>query len=123
MKTPDCQYGSLLEAVEDLKKQGYTDELTIREDSLFNDASPLDPKEFTIDSFHRFEGPTDPGDQCIVYAISSTHLDLKGILIGNYGSDAVNYINKMVQLLDAHGNEDRKVQPVKSVAPGKSTKR
>ena len=55
MKTPDCQYDTLLEAVEDLKKQGYTDELTIREDGLYNDVEPLDPKEFTIDSSERCE--------------------------------------------------------------------
>jgi len=123
MKTPDCQYDTLLEAVEDLKKQGYTDELTIREDGLYNDADPLDPKEFTIDSFHRFEGPTDPSDESIVYAISSTHLALKGILVGDYGSNALDYIHKMVQDLNAHGNEDRTVQPVRPVTPGESTKR
>ena len=123
MKTPDCQYDTLLEAVEDLKKQGYTDELTIREDGLYNDAEPLDPKEFNIDSFHRFEGPTDPSDASIVYAISSTHLALKGLLVGDYGSNALDYIHKMVQDLNAHGNEDRTVQPVRPVTPGESTKR
>jgi len=123
MKTPDCQYDTLLEAVEDLKKQGYTDELTIREDGLYNDVEPLDPKEFTIDSFHRFEGPTDPSDASIVYAISSTHLALKGILVGDYGSNALDHIHKMVQNLNAHGNEDRMVQPVRPVTPSESTKR
>ncbi len=123
MKTPDCKYGTLLEALEDLKKQGYRDELTITEDGLFNNADPLDPKEFSIDSFHRFEGPSDPADESIVYAISSEHLGLRGVLVGDYGPNANDYIHKMVQPLDAHGNEQRKTSPVKPVAHGQSTKR
>lgn len=119
----DCQYDSLLDAVEDLKKQGYTDELTIREDGLFNSADPLDPKDFTIDSFHRFEGPTDPADESILYAISSEHLGLHGILIGDYGSNAMDYIHKMVKPLAAHGHEDRKVKPVQPAEPGQNAKR
>lgn len=43
MNQLDNQYGTLFEAVEALKKKGYTDELTITEDGLFNNALPLDP--------------------------------------------------------------------------------
>ena len=46
-------------AVEDLRKQGYTDELTLTENGLFDRAEQLDPAKFTIDSFHRFEKSVD----------------------------------------------------------------
>lgn len=121
MNHPDNQYATLSGAVEALKKQGYTDEITLTEDGLFNQASPLDPAEFTIDSFHRFEGPSDPADSSIVYAISSANLGLKGLLVGDYGANAQDFIHKMVKDLSAHDHEGR-VQPVHAAGPGENVK-
>lgn len=105
MKTqdqPDNQYATLYEAVQALERKGYTDELTITEDGLFNNALPLDPSRFRIDSFHRFEGPSDPADMSIVYAVSSEELELKGLLVGDCGGKAQDFIHQMVQDLPAH---------------------
>ncbi|MGV3636463.1 MAG: phosphoribosylpyrophosphate synthetase [Flavobacteriales bacterium] len=122
MENPDNQYTTLTEAVNDLQAQGYTDELTLTEDGLFNNAMPLDPKDFTIDSFHRFEGPSDPADMAIVYAISSKGSRLKGLLIGEYGPNALDFIHQMVQPLQAHVPQDTRhaVQPAKP--PGSDVK-
>jgi hypothetical protein len=115
MHHPDNQYSTMTVAVSDLQRQGYTDELTLTEDGLFNNALPLDPKEFTIDSFHRFEGPSDPADMAIIYAVSSERLGLKGLLIGDYGANAQDFIHQMVRPLQAHSPEDlaHTVQPVR----------
>lgn len=121
MNKPDNQYATMTAAVEDLRKQGYTDELTLRENGLFNQAKQLDPSEFTIDSFHRFEGPSDPADMSIVYAISSAGSGLKGLLIGDYGANAQDFIHKMVSPLPAHEHEGR-VQPVHPARPGQNVK-
>ena len=121
MNHPDNQSATLSGAVEDLKKQGYTDELTLTEDGLYNNAQPLDPGAFTIDSFHRFEGPSDPADMSIVYAISSRQLGLKGLLIGDYGANAQDFIHRMVQPLAAHEHEGR-VQPVQPIPAGENAK-
>ncbi len=121
MNHPDNQYATLLGAVEDLKKQGYTDELTLNEEGLTCQARPLDPEQFTIDSFHRFEGPSDPADMSIVYAVSSEELGLKGLLIGDYGANAQDFIHKMVKKLPAHEHEGR-VQPVQPAESGENVK-
>jgi hypothetical protein len=121
MNIPDCQFSTLSEAVEQLKLMGYTDELTIAENGLLNNACPLDPALFTIDSFHRFEGPSDPADNSIVYAVSSEQLGLKGLLVGDYGGKANNFIHKMVKPLSAHEHEGR-VQPVQAAEPGENVK-
>lgn len=121
MNQLDSQFTTLSEAVEKLKKQGYTDELTVTDDGLFNNATPLDPAVFAIDSFHRFEGPSDPADNSIVYAISSETLGLKGLLVGDYGGDPQSFIHKMVKPLSAQEHEGR-VQPVQAVEPGKDIK-
>jgi len=64
----------------------------------------LDPSSFTIDPFHRFEGPSDPADMSIVYAISSDQLGMKGLIVGAYGPEAEAHIQKMVRPLKAHHN-------------------
>jgi len=121
MNHPDNQYATLLGAVEDLMKQGYTDELTVNEEGITSQVRPLDPGQFTIDSFHRLEGPSDPADMSIVYAISSEEFGLKGLLIGDYSANAQDFIHKMVKKLPAHDHEGR-VQPVQPAEPGANVK-
>ena len=117
----DNQYETLSDAVDDLKRQGYADELTLTSEGLFNAGVPMDPKRFAIDSFHRFEGPSDPGDLSIVYAISSEDLKVKGLLIGDYGAEAQDFIHQMVKPLVAHHREGS-VQPVHPAKPGENAK-
>ncbi|WP_020604570.1 hypothetical protein [Spirosoma spitsbergense] len=44
-----------------------------------------EPGAFQIDAVYRFEGPTDPADASILYAISSNKFHIKGVLINAYG--------------------------------------
>ena len=121
MEQLDNQYGTLSEAVDDLLAKGYRDELELADRGLFKGEEQLDPAEFTIDSFHRFEGPSDPGDMSIVYAISSASLNLKGLLVGSYGADAEMHIQKMVRPLSAHP-EKGGTQPVQPAGTAKHVK-
>ncbi|MFZ1617888.1 MAG: phosphoribosylpyrophosphate synthetase [Flavobacteriales bacterium] len=118
----DNQYATLSEAMTDLQRQGYTDELTLLPEGLFNVEMPMDPAEFKIDSYHRFEGPSDPGDLSILYAVSSEANDLKGLLVGNYDPEAQGVLQRMVKPLEVrqvHG----KVKPVRPAEPGTNVKR
>lgn len=117
MEQKDNQYALLSEAVDDLISKGYKDELRLGDNGLFNGEKQLDPSLFAIDSFHRFEGPSDPGDMSIVYAISSKPLGLKGLLVGSYGPAAESHIHQMVNPLNAHPKEGG-TQPVKPAEPG-----
>lgn len=115
------QYGTLSEAVDDLCSQGYTDDLELSASGLYNGDEQLDPSRFTIDSFHRFEGPSDPGDMSIVYAISCNDLDIKGLLIGSYGAEAETHMSRMVRPLDAHDAHGH-TRPVQAATPGTNVK-
>ncbi|MBK8497266.1 MAG: phosphoribosylpyrophosphate synthetase [Flavobacteriales bacterium] len=97
-------YSTLSEAVNDLQHRGYTDELVLAEHCLVCGTRDLhlDPAEFRIDEFHRFEGNSDPEDQSIVYAISSDKHGLKGILVNAYGPDASSLTQEMVRKLATH---------------------
>jgi hypothetical protein len=48
-------------------------------------AIQLAPKEFEVDPYDRFEGPTNPADESVLYAISRAKFNLKGTLVNGYG--------------------------------------
>jgi hypothetical protein len=98
-------YSTLSEAVSDLQRRGYTDDLALAGHCLVcsTHAVSLDPAEFEIDEFHRFEGMNDPDDQSIVYAISSSDGRIKGMLVNAYGPDASALTQEMVRKLATHG--------------------
>ena len=97
-------YDTLSEAVNDLQRRGYVDQLTLAENCVVCDAHglTLDPEVFEIDEFYRFEGNSDPEDQSIVYAISSASNRIKGLLISAYGPDASPLTQAMVRKLATH---------------------
>lgn len=81
-------YETMSEAVNALVKRGYTHDFNLMNDCIISSdkSCKLSPKEFEIDEVHRFDGMTDPGDDNIVYAISSSVDDKKGILVNAYGA-------------------------------------
>ena len=100
-------YDTVSEAVNDLIKRGYTTDFTIlsEKDGLHcaKTTKTLSPDEFEIDETHRFEGMTDPGDEMIVYAISSKNHDIKGVIVNAYGmytdADSSKVVAKLLQHL------------------------
>ncbi len=97
-------YTTLSEAVNDLQRRGYKHDLQLGGHCLVCNAKgrTLDPDEFRIDEFHRFEGDSNPEDQSIVYAISSEKHDLKGILVNGYGPEASDMTQDLVRKLATH---------------------
>lgn len=76
---------TLVEILEKLRKEGYTMDFNIKFDSLICEDTCLRPQDFEVDQTFRFEGNTNPSDEAILYAISSTSGDLKGVLVNSYG--------------------------------------
>lgn len=97
-------YATLSEAVDDLQRRGYTDELTLKDHCVVcgGRKTELHPEDFRIDEFHRFEGETDPADEAIVYAISAPKLGLKGVLVNAFGTYAGSLTQEMVAKLKTH---------------------
>jgi hypothetical protein len=80
-------YDTLSEAIADLQQQGYISDLSLQSTCLVcgNTGTQLNPDDFHIDAVYRFEGDTDPGDENILYAVSSEKYNLKGLLVNAYG--------------------------------------
>jgi quercetin dioxygenase-like cupin family protein len=85
---------TLSERLIQLKKEGYTVDFNLRDNCLMGpgDALQLHPEDFLVDKHYRFEGMSDPGDEAVVYAISSPQQGVKGTLVNGYGisSEALN---------------------------------
>ena len=97
-------YETMTAAVNGLIKRGYDHDFNVVEDAIIDKQKDirLSPEEFEIDEIYRFEGDTDPGDENIVYAISSKSHEMKGILVNAYGtySDSDSY--KVISRLKKH---------------------
>ncbi|MES2781137.1 MAG: phosphoribosylpyrophosphate synthetase [Bacteroidota bacterium] len=102
----NIHYETVSEAINDLAKRGYTTDfevLTEQECLRCNTTSKqLSPDEFEIDETYRFEGSTDPGDEMIVFAISSKLHNMKGIVVNAYGMYADTDTSRIVQRLKNH---------------------
>lgn len=75
------------EAIKELKAKGYVHNLMLAYDHFKteDDKIKLYPKDIFFDEVMRFENTSDPDDQSILYAISSTADDVKGICVESYG--------------------------------------
>lgn len=103
---PQYSYDTLSEAVNDLVKRGYTTDFLLQEEKdcllCSNNSLELSPDDFTIDEVHRFEGMTDPADESIVFAISSTKHNIRGLVINSFGADFGYRSSKLVAHLHKH---------------------
>lgn len=99
-------YETVSEAVNDLKKRGYTSDLSMEAEKecliCSGTATQLSPEDFTIDEVYRFEGMTDPGDEMIVYAISANEKNIKGIVVNAFGIYSSYRASKLVEHLTRH---------------------
>lgn len=83
-------YNNLVDATNDLMKRGYTANLSLEGDTIDDKEHNIHmtADDFVIDEFYRFEGPSNPSDMSIVYAVTSDKYNLKGVLINAYGTYA-----------------------------------
>lgn len=79
-------YDTLSEAMNALKAEGYKLDFNIAFDNLLckENGVCLNPSQFEIVAYYRFEGNSDPDDSSIIYAIESTDGKLKGTLVNAY---------------------------------------
>lgn len=100
------QYDTVVAALNDLKKRGYTLDFNIAFDKLTcrqNDTC-LNPSQFEITEVHRFEGDTNPSDEEVIYAVEAKEGGLKGVLHSAFGTYADSVSSDMIRKLSMHIN-------------------
>jgi len=94
-------FDTVSQALVELKKQGYSEDFNLMEEGLGyrNGQYKITPEDFAVDEFYRFEGESDPGDESIVYAISSPKYGLKGVLVTAFGIYSETDTDKIMEKL------------------------
>ena len=93
-------YDTVAEAVNGLKQRGYTIDFNLEADRILCSKMPLSlkPADFGITEYYRFEGPSDPADEAVVYAIEARD-GRKGVLVTGFGISAEGMGEEMVEKL------------------------
>lgn len=97
MKT---SYISLSEAINDLKKEGFTEDFNLCDAGIENKAKKNIHKavDLNVIKYYRFEGQTNPDDSTILYVIETSKGE-KGLLVDAYGVYAGNVSREMIEKL------------------------
>lgn len=86
-------YDTLSEAMTALRKQGYSQDFNLKGNRIECSTGKYKMlhHEFEIDKSFRFDVDEDPSDQAVLYAISSSVYNIKGLLVNGVGiySDAI----------------------------------
>ena len=84
-------YESPADALDDLRKRGYDADFEPQSHSLYSDDLDmrLNEEEFHIDEVYHFEGDSGPGDNSVVYALTS-NTGVRGTIVDGFGASAEN---------------------------------
>lgn len=97
-------FDTVTEALQWLNLQGYTENFNLDTNCIRynNNTKTMSPEEFKIEFLFRFEGDTDPGNEDIVYGITSETYNIKGVLTSAFGIYADAVSAEMVRKLSTH---------------------
>lgn len=99
-------YGTLSQAINKLKlEEGYEHDFNLLDEQIEikskNETYGIE--EFDVDKVLRFEGMSNPDDNAILYAISTTN-GRKGVLVDGYGVSSGQVSDEMMKKLDLKGH-------------------
>lgn len=84
MEQQKFHYATVTEAITKLKEQGYTHDFSLEGDHFKDGEETFTAADFEIADLYRYEGPSDPADEAVVYALVSA-AGVKGTLVTGYG--------------------------------------
>ena len=96
----DNAYTSLSVAIQQLQKEGYTEDFNLCNVGVENKTRKTvhEPDNLQVVKYYRFEGESNPDDNAILYAIE-TSTGEKGLLLDAYGAYSGNIPNELLQKL------------------------
>lgn len=101
-------YGTLSQAINKLKlEEGYEHDFNLLEEQIEIKAKneTFGVEEFEVDKVLRFEGMSNPDDNAILYAITTTN-KRKGVLVDAYGMYSGQVSQEMLDKLDLKDHRD-----------------
>lgn len=100
------QKGTLSETINMLRlEEGYEEDFNLLDKKMNTEAEKQEflNQEFIVDEVYRFEGPSNPGDEAILYAIS-TSSGRKGVLVDGYDYSSGQISDELMKKLNLRKN-------------------
>lgn len=100
------QKGTLSETINMLRlEEGYEDDFNLLDEYLEikTQKKKYEINEFTVDEVYRFEGASNPSDNSILYAITTSD-GRKGVLVDGYGLSSGQISDEMMKKLNLKRN-------------------
>lgn len=95
-------YGTLSEAIKKLKdEEGYIYDFNSLDEHIKSGKEEINTDDFEVDRTIRFEGMSNPDDNAILYAITTSD-GKKGTLVDGYGLSGGQVSKKMLNKLHFH---------------------
>ena len=97
---------TLGDRMRELRANGWVEEFSVDDTGVRCDACRrwAAPEDVVVDVVHRFEGPSDPGDQAILFAITMPGVH-RGLLPTAYGMETEPTVAEVVQRLRLPGSD------------------
>ena len=86
-------------------EEGYEEDFNLLDEKLKSQQERDDflSQEFVVDQVYRFEGPSNPGDEATIYAIT-TSTGRKGVLLDGYNYSSGQISEELLKKLDLKKN-------------------
>lgn len=113
--TPD----TVTDALAQLAAEGYTADYQLRggmlrASSLGAETRACPISEAVVERMYRFEGPSDPGDEMVVFGIRDPKTDVRGSLVSAFGIGADPEMLDQLSYLASSVDSDRNEIPDKA---------
>ena len=104
---------TVTEALRLLTAEGYTSAYELRDHVLYpssaqDGAGACQVGDAVVERVYRFEGPSDPGDEMVVFGIQDPNTGLRGTLASAFGSAADPEVLGSAHLSVSEGRSGRK---------------
>ncbi|MGB7785649.1 MAG: phosphoribosylpyrophosphate synthetase [Salinimicrobium sp.] len=86
-------------------EEGYEEDFNLLDKKMKTEAEKKEffDQDFVVDEVYRFEGPSNPGDEAILYAIS-TSSGRKGVLVDGYDYSSGQISDELMKKLNLRKN-------------------
>jgi hypothetical protein len=104
---------TVTEALSQLVSEGYTADYQLRDGVLYpspagDGGGQCRVGDAVVERVYRFEGPSDPGDEMVVFGIRNPITDVRGTLVSAFGPAADPDVLDQLTYLASHVDADRR---------------
>ena len=96
---PIYHYATVSEALNELNKNGFIHDFNLHDENI-----KKNPHHYEIEHVYRYEGDTDPGEEAVVYGITSNSGE-KGVFVSGFSANSESDAATVLAKLCIEGND------------------